>query len=278
MEGVATAEAIDTVMKLGMNHPMGPLALADLIGLDTCLAIMEVLHDGHRRRQVPAVSAAAEVRGRWLVGRKAGRVSTSTKPTGFSHRHPYRPAFALSAPIEVSWALIPLTEEQRAIQRAARDFARDELAPQVGERDRDARFDRSLIPKLAELGFLGMLLPEEYDGLGLDTCTYLVALEEIAAVDASAAVLMSVHNSLPTQMILRYGSREQRARFLPAMARGEILGAFALSEPEAGSDAAALTTRAVRDGNDWILDRHQGLGDEWRGSRRHHGARPHRLT
>jgi len=153
----------------------------------------------------------------------------------------------------VSWALIPLTEEQRAIQRAARDFARDELAPGVGERDRDARFDASLVPKLAELGFLGMLLPEAYGGLGLDTCTYLVALEEIAAVDASAAVLMSVHNSLPTQMILQYGNEALRQRFLPGMARGEILGAFALSEPEAGSDAAALTTRAVRDGSDWIL-------------------------
>ncbi|HEX6942940.1 MAG TPA: acyl-CoA dehydrogenase family protein [Gemmatimonadaceae bacterium] len=153
----------------------------------------------------------------------------------------------------MSWALIPLTEEQRAIQQAARDFARDELAPGIGERDRDARFDAGVIPKLAALGFLGMLLPEQYDGLGLDTCTYLVALEEIAAVDASVAVLMSVHNSLPTQMILQYGSDEQRARFLPAMARGEILGAFALSEPEAGSDAAALTTRAVRDGDDWIL-------------------------
>jgi hypothetical protein len=153
----------------------------------------------------------------------------------------------------MSWALIPLSEEQRAIQQAARDFARDELAPGVGDRDRDATFDETLVPKLAALGFLGMLLPEEYDGLGLDTSTYLVALEEIAAVDASAAVLMSVHNSLPTQMILRYGSAEQKRRFLPRMARGEILGAFALSEPEAGSDAAALTTRAVRDGNDWIL-------------------------
>ena len=153
----------------------------------------------------------------------------------------------------MSWALIPLTEEQRAIQRAARDFARDELAPEVGERDREGRFDDTVIPKLAALGFLGMLLPEAYDGLGLDTCTYLVALEEIAAVDASAAVLMSVHNSLPTQMILRYGSEEQRKRFLPKMARGEILGAFALSEPGAGSDAAALTTRATRDGDHWVL-------------------------
>ena len=115
----------------------------------------------------------------------------------------------------MSWALIPLTEEQRAIQQAARDFAREELVPGIGERDRDARFDDTLVPKLAALGFLGMLLPEEYDGLGLDSRTYLVALEEIAAVDASAAVLMSVHNSLPTQMILRYGSDEQRQRFLP---------------------------------------------------------------
>jgi alkylation response protein AidB-like acyl-CoA dehydrogenase len=153
----------------------------------------------------------------------------------------------------MSWALIPLTEEQRAIQQAARDFARDELVPGLEERDRKGEFDTTLVPKLAALGFLGMLLPEQYEGLGLDTGTYLVALEEIAAVDASAAVLMSVHNSLPTQMILRYGSEEQRARFLPRMARGEVLGAFALSEPEAGSDAAALTTRAVRDGKDWIL-------------------------
>jgi alkylation response protein AidB-like acyl-CoA dehydrogenase len=153
----------------------------------------------------------------------------------------------------MSWALIPLTEEQRAIQQAARAFARDELAPGIEARDREGVFDETIVPKLAALGFLGMLLPEQYDGLGLDTRTYLVALEEIAAVDASAAVLMSVHNSLPTQMILRYGSEEQRTRFLPAMARGEILGAFALSEPEAGSDAAALTTRAVRDGKDWIL-------------------------
>lgn len=151
------------------------------------------------------------------------------------------------------WALIPLTEEQRAIQQAARDFARAELAPHVAAWDREARFDPAVVPKLAALGFLGMLIPEEWGGLGLDTCTYLVALEEIAAVDASTAVLMSVHNSLPTQMILRYGSEEQRRRFLPPMARGEILGAFALSEPDAGSDAAALSTRAVRDGDAWVL-------------------------
>jgi alkylation response protein AidB-like acyl-CoA dehydrogenase len=108
--------------------------------------------------------------------------------------------------------------------------------------------------RVGALGFLGMLIPEEYDGLGLDTLTYLVALEEIARVDASTAVMISVHNSLPTQMILKWGSDDQKERFLKPMARGEMLGAFALSEPEAGSDAASLRTQAVHDGNDWILN------------------------
>ncbi len=154
----------------------------------------------------------------------------------------------------MSWALVPLTEQQKEIRQLARDFARTEIAPHSDKWDRDATMDPSILEKLATLGFLGMMVPEQYDGLGLDTVTYLVALEEIAAVDASVAVAMSVHNSLPTQMILRYGTDVQRQRFLPAMARGETLGAFALSEPEAGSDAAAMTTQAVRDGTDWILD------------------------
>ncbi len=154
----------------------------------------------------------------------------------------------------MSWALIPLSEEQREIQRMAREFALSEIAPHVERWDRDAQYDDAIISRLGQLGFLGMLIPEKYDGLGLDAQTYLVALEEIAAVDASVAVAMSVHNSLPTQMILRYGSEEQRTRFLGPMARGEWLGAFALSEPEAGSDAAGLRAQAHRDGDDWILD------------------------
>jgi alkylation response protein AidB-like acyl-CoA dehydrogenase len=154
----------------------------------------------------------------------------------------------------MSWALIPLTEEQREIQRTARDFGRAEITPNADAWDRAEAYDVGIVDKLAELGFLGMLIPEEYDGLGLDTRTYLVALEEIAAADASVAVLMSVHNSLPTQMILRYGSAEQKDRFLRPMARGELLGAFALSEPEAGSDAASLRTQAVRDGDHWVLN------------------------
>jgi alkylation response protein AidB-like acyl-CoA dehydrogenase len=154
----------------------------------------------------------------------------------------------------MAWALTPLTEAQREIQHLAQDFAEHEIAPYSAQWDREAYFEPSLVQKLGALGFLGMLIPEEYDGLGLDTLTYLVALEEIARADASAAVMISVHNSLPTQMILRWGSAEQKERFLKPMARGEMLGAFALSEPEAGSDAASLTTQAVRDGNDWILN------------------------
>jgi alkylation response protein AidB-like acyl-CoA dehydrogenase len=149
--------------------------------------------------------------------------------------------------------LTPLTDEQREIVELARRFAHDELAPHAAEWDREARFDRSVAEKLGALGFLGMLIPEEYDGLGLDTLTYLLALEEIAVGDASTAVLMSVHNSLPTQMILHFGNDEQKERFLRPMARGEKIGAFALSEPEAGSDAASLRCRAVRDGDDWVL-------------------------
>jgi alkylation response protein AidB-like acyl-CoA dehydrogenase len=154
----------------------------------------------------------------------------------------------------MAWALTPLTEAQREIQHLAQEFAEHEIAPYSAQWDRDAYFEPTLVQKLGALGFLGMLIPEEYDGLGLDTLTYLVALEEIARADASAAVMISVHNSLPTQMILKWGSAEQKERFLKPMARGEMLGAFALSEPEAGSDAASLTTQAVRDGNDWILN------------------------
>ena len=154
-------------------------------------------------------------------------------------------------------ALSALTADQQAIQQLAREFAEREIAPHAATWDREAFFDPSLVVKLGGVGFLGMLLPEEYGGLGLDSLSYLVALEEIAAADASAAVLMSVHNSLPTQMILQFGSEEQKHRFLPPMARGELLGAFALSEAGSGSDAASMHTQAVRDGEAegaWILD------------------------
>lgn len=150
-------------------------------------------------------------------------------------------------------AIFPQTEEQREIQRTAREFAAAEITPHTAQWDRDSHFEPSLVKKLGDLGFLGMLIPEQYDGLGLDALTYLMALEEISTHDASVGVMMSVHNSLPTQMILNYGSDAQKQRWLPPMARGEVLGAFALSEPGAGSDASAVTTQAVRDGDDWII-------------------------
>ena len=146
-----------------------------------------------------------------------------------------------------------LTETQQQIQDLARGFAADEIAPHAAQWDRDACFPVAVGHRMGELGFLGMLIPEEYDGLGLDTLSYLLALEEIAAADASTAVLMSVHNSLPTQMLLNFGSEAQKECYLKPMARGEIIGAFALSEPEAGSDASSLRCQAVRDGDDWVL-------------------------
>ena len=149
-----------------------------------------------------------------------------------------------------------LTDTQQSILDLARGFAADEIAPHAAAWDRDAHFPRDVAARMGELGFLGMLIPEAHDGLGLDTLSYLLALEAIAAADASTAVLMSVHNSLPTQMLLHFGSDAQREQYLRPMARGEMIGAFALSEPESGSDASSLRCQATRsaDGSHWILD------------------------
>ncbi|MEK6610161.1 MAG: acyl-CoA dehydrogenase family protein, partial [Gemmatimonadota bacterium] len=146
-----------------------------------------------------------------------------------------------------------LNDTQRQIQELARDFARENLAPHAARWDAEKHFPRDVIQKLAELGFFGMLIPEEYDGLGLDTVTYLLALEEIAAGDGSTAISMGVHNSLPTQMLLRNGSEAQKERWLKPMARGELLGAFALSESESGSDAASLRAQAVPAGDLFVM-------------------------
>ena len=147
-----------------------------------------------------------------------------------------------------------LTDLQKEIVRTAREFAQNELAPHVEEWDETGHFPRDAVDQLGELGFLGMLIPEEHGGSGLDTVTYLLALEEISKVDPSLAVSMSVHNSLPTQMILQYGSDELKERYLRPMAEGAMLGAFALSEAHAGSDPAALSCKAERDGDDWVLN------------------------
>jgi len=145
-------------------------------------------------------------------------------------------------------------EQRREVVALARDFAQRELAPHSAEWDRAKSFPREVLTKLGELGFLGMRIPEEYDGLGLDPLTYLMVLEEIAAADASVSIAVGVHNSLGCGMVLRQGSEAQRRRWLPEMATGRVLGAFALSEPDAGSDAASLRTQAVRDGDGWVLN------------------------
>jgi alkylation response protein AidB-like acyl-CoA dehydrogenase len=147
-----------------------------------------------------------------------------------------------------------MTEDQQQIRDLAREFADRELRPNAEGWDREAGFPRSVVEQLGELGFLGMLIPEEYDGLALGTTAYLVALEQIAWGDASVAVAMSVHNSLPTQMILANGSEAQKERWLKPMARGELLGGFALSEADAGSDAASLAAQARRVDGGWVLN------------------------
>lgn len=146
------------------------------------------------------------------------------------------------------------TEEQLMIKETARKFAVEELAPRASERDEKEEFPHEEIKKLAELGFMGMMVSENYGGAGLDTISYVLAMEEISKVDASVGVIMSVNNSLVCWPIETYGTEEQKLKYLPRLARGELLGAFCLSEPEAGSDASNQRTTAVRDGDFYILN------------------------
>lgn len=146
-----------------------------------------------------------------------------------------------------------LTETQRQIVELAREFARTKIEPHAAEWDRTAHFARDVIDELGRLGFLGMATPEEYDGMGLDTVTYLLALEELAAADASIALSVAIHNAIPSTMLVRHGTPAQKERWLRPMARGTLLAGFALSEPEAGSDAQGIQARAVRDGATWVL-------------------------
>jgi alkylation response protein AidB-like acyl-CoA dehydrogenase len=147
-----------------------------------------------------------------------------------------------------------LTDEQRQIVELARDFARANIEPYAAEWDRAKALPRAVLDELGALGFLGMRAPEAYDGMGAPAVTYLLALEEIAAADASVALTMAIQNAIPTVMLARHGSAAQRERWLRPMARGELVAGFALSEPEAGSDAAGLSAQAVRDGDGWVLN------------------------
>jgi alkylation response protein AidB-like acyl-CoA dehydrogenase len=146
-----------------------------------------------------------------------------------------------------------LTQDQREIQALARDFARAEIEPHAAAWDREHHFPRELFGKLAEIGLMGACVPEEYGGAGADFLSYILVLEELSRADAGVGVTVAVHTSAATLPILAYGTDEQKSRFVPPLARGEQLGAFALTEAEAGSDAGALRTRAEPTGDGWTV-------------------------
>ncbi|HET8653483.1 MAG TPA: acyl-CoA dehydrogenase family protein [Gaiellaceae bacterium] len=146
-----------------------------------------------------------------------------------------------------------LTPDQREIQALAREFADAEIAPHASQWDRDHHFPRELYAKLAELGLMGVCVPEEYGGAGADFLSYVLVLEELSRADAGVGVTVAVHTSACTLPILAFGTDEQRARFVPPLARGEGIGAFALTEPEAGSDAGSLRTKAEPANGGWTI-------------------------
>src|SRR5918993_88732 len=144
-----------------------------------------------------------------------------------------------------------LSPEQREIQALTRDFAHAEIEPHAAEWDREHRFPRELYGKLAELGLMGVCVPEQYGGAGADFLSYILVLEELSRADAGVGVTVAVHTSAATLPIVAFGTEEQRARFVPPLARGEKLGAFALTESGSGSDAGSLRTTAEPDGDGW---------------------------
>jgi butyryl-CoA dehydrogenase len=146
-----------------------------------------------------------------------------------------------------------LAAEQREIQALARDFARERIEPNAAEWDREHRFPRELLTELAQLGLMGVCVEEEYGGAGADFLSYILVLEELSRADAGVGVTVAVHTSATTLPILAFGTDDQKSRFVPPLARGELIGAFALTEPEAGSDAGSLRTRAEPHGDGWTI-------------------------
>jgi alkylation response protein AidB-like acyl-CoA dehydrogenase len=147
-----------------------------------------------------------------------------------------------------------LAEHHQHLRTSVREFARAEIAPHAQRWDKEERFPMELVPKLAAMGLLGIRIPEEYGGSGLDTTAYAICVEEIARVDGSIALTVASHNGLGTGHVLSFGSEDLKRRYLPKAASGEWLAAWALTEPGSGSDSAALRTVARRDGNDWVID------------------------
>ena len=147
-----------------------------------------------------------------------------------------------------------LTSEQELIQKTAREFAKEHLAPGVIERDDKAEFPTEQIKVMGELGFMGMMVPEEWSGAGFDTLTYVIAMEEIAAVELATSTIMSVNNSLVCQLLVDYGTEDQKEKYLKPLAIGEKLGAYSLSEPESGSDASNMRTFAKKEGDHYVIN------------------------
>jgi len=146
-----------------------------------------------------------------------------------------------------------LTEEQVMIQTMVRDFAREELLPTAAQRDRTREFPADNLKKMGELGLLGMMIPPEYNGAGADTVSYILALQEVAYACAATAVVMSVQNSIVCETLNRFGTQDQKERYLKPLAAGEWIGAFALTEPHAGSDPVSQSSCAVRDGDTYVI-------------------------
>jgi alkylation response protein AidB-like acyl-CoA dehydrogenase len=147
-----------------------------------------------------------------------------------------------------------LTEEQQLIRETARAFCDREIVPHARDWDRSERMDRGVVAKLAEIGFLGCALPEEHGGMGLDTVSYCVVMEELGRADSSVRGIVSVNNGLAGKTIAKWGTEEQKAEWLPKLCSGEALGCYGLTEPGSGSDPASLITRARREGSSWVLD------------------------
>ena len=150
--------------------------------------------------------------------------------------------------------LFDLSDDHRLIQETVRDFARNEIAPVAEELDREKRFPYEIVEKLGELGLMGIPFPEEYGGAGGDSLAYALAVEELTRVDSSVAITMCAHTSLGTQPIYLFGSEEQKQEWMPRLTSGELLGAFGLTEPEAGSDAGNVRTRAKLEDGEWTIN------------------------
>src|SRR5687767_14796396 len=151
-------------------------------------------------------------------------------------------------------ALFSLTEEHKMIRDAARDFAQNEIVPIAAEFDESGEFPQATSQKMGGMGFMGIEIPEQYGGAGMDTLAYVLALEEICKADASHGVIMSVNNSLYCHGILKFGTEEQKHNYVKPVASGQAIGAYSLTEPQSGSDAGAIKSRATRDGGFYVLN------------------------